>query len=361
MNSSVRPSPTATTTRSRDPFLDNAKAILIIFVVIGHLIAVVHGSGFSDAVYKWIYSFHMPAFVVVTGYLSRSYSGSPRQVKALVSGVLVPYLVFQVIVRVEPWLLHEEPLHLNIFTPGWSAWFLLALFAWRLLVPVLKQLRFPVLTSVLIALASVLAGGISQGLSGARILSYLPFFALGLAMTPENLERFKKAARLRWVRLIALAYVVGVGVVMYLAGDQIKSNWFMMSVLSDIDGDLSSTQHVLFRIVVLAFTTSMLVAVLVLVPQREYFFTKMGAVTLTVYLLQSGTLLIPRHYLSAWDGWSATTVLLLMLVGVGYAFLLASRPVQYLTKWLVDPVGTFRWLGRLIFVKEPPSVVTAKG
>lgn len=318
----------------------------------------VHGSGFSTAAYKWIYSFHMPAFVVVTGYLSRSYRGSPRQVRALVSGILVPYLVFQVIVRVEPWLLFGEPLHLNIFTPGWSAWFLLALFAWRLLVPVLQRLRFPVLASVLVVLASVLAGGLSQSLSAARTISYLPFFALGLAMTPENLERFKRVARLPLTRVVALVYVVAVGVLMYVFSAWVKSGWFMMSVLSAIEGDLSSTQHVLMRIAILAFTTSMTIAILILIPQREMFFSKMGAVTLTVCLLQSGTLLIPRHFLERWDGWSAPTVLLLMVVGVVYTFVLASRPVQYLTKWIVDPIGTFTWIRRLVFKPDETSVRT---
>jgi fucose 4-O-acetylase-like acetyltransferase len=297
----------------------------------------------------------MPAFVVITGYLSRSYRGSPRQIKALVSGVLVPYLVFQVIVRVEPWLLFGEPLHLNIFTPAWSNWFLLALFAWRLMVPVLQWLRFPVLCSLIVVLLSVFAGGISQGLSGARILSYLPFFALGLAMTPARLEVFKRWARTAPARLIAGTYVLVVGILMYVLRDWVDSDWFMMSVLSAIDGDLSSTQHVLMRLVVLAFTTSMLVAILVLVPQRQLFFTHMGAATLTMYLLQEATLLIPRHYIAQWDGWSAPMAALLVIVGAGYALVLGTQPVQRITKWLVDPVGTFGWLRRLAF-KESESV-----
>jgi len=350
-------SKTSPAVRTRDPYLDNAKVILIVFVVVGHLIAVIGVSGFSDAVYKWIYAFHMPAFVVITGYLSRSYRGTPKQIKALVSGVLVPYLVFQVIVRVEPWLFFDEPLHLNIFVPGWSNWFLLALFAWRLLVPVLQRLRYPVLSSVLIALASVLADGISQGLSGARILSYLPFFALGLALTPERVDAFKAMARRSWVRGIALIYVVAVGVVMYVAGDGIRRSWFMMSVLSAIEGDLSSTQHVVLRVCVMAFTTSMLTAILILIPQRRTFFSSMGAVTLTMYLLQEATLLVPRHFIAAWDGWTAPTVLLLMLGGVLYAFLLGSRPVQKVTAWLVDPIGTFGWLRRLVFAPDERTAV----
>ncbi|WP_166983917.1 acyltransferase family protein [Paramicrobacterium fandaimingii] len=338
--------------KKRDSYLDNAKVILLMFVVMGHLIAVINSSGFADAAYKWIYSFHMPAFVAITGYLSRSYRGDPRQVKALITGVLVPYLVFQFIVRVEPWLFFGEPLHLNFFTPGWSSWFLLALFAWRLLVPVLKHLRYPVLFSVIIVFMSVLYDGISQGLSGARILSYLPFFALGLALTPERLEAFKRIARKPLIRIAALAYLAGAFAVMFIASEWVKSSWFMMSVLSNIDGDLSNSQHLVLRACVLAFTTSMLVAVLALVPQRQLFFTHMGSVTLTMYMLQGVTLMFPRHFIDQWDGWTWPTVILLMIAGVLYTLLLGSRPVQYLTKWLVDPIGTFDWLRRFIFKKE---------
>lgn len=341
--------------KQRDSYLDNAKVLLLILVVVGHLIAVISSSGFSETAYKWIYSFHMPAFVVITGYLSRSYRGTPNQIRSLVSGVLVPYLVFQVIVRVEPWLFFGEPLHLNFFVPAWSNWFLLALFAWRLLVPVLQKLRFALMFSVVIALLSVLYGGIDQGLSGARILSYLPFFVLGLSLTPDHLERFKRFARAPLARVGAAVYVIAVAVLIYVAGERVQRSWFMMSTMSAIDGDLSNFEHVVLRLAVMAFTTSMLTAVLILVPQRRLFFTYMGSATLTMYLLQEATLLIPRHYIAAWDGWTAPTVALLMLGGVVYALLLGTRPVQAATKWIVDPVGTFTWLRKLVFKPDEPA------
>lgn len=344
--------------RQRDAYLDNAKVLLLILVVVGHLLAVVSGSGFSEAAYKWIYSFHMPAFVVITGYLSRSYRGTPNQIRSLVSGVLVPYLVFQVVVRVEPWLLFGEPLHLNFFVPAWSNWFLLALFAWRLLVPVLQKLRFALLFSVIIALLSVIYGGIDQGLSGARILSYLPFFVLGLSVTPEHLERFKRIARMPLARIAAAGYVSAVAVGLYLAGDRVQRALFMMSGVSAIKGDFTNLEHVVLRLAIMTFTTSMLVAILILVPQRRLFFTYMGSATLTMYLLQEATLLIPRHYIAQWDGWTAPTVLLLMVAGVLYALLLGTRPVQYLTKWIVDPIGTFAWLRKLVFKPDEAAVTT---
>lgn len=339
--------------KPRDPYLDNGKVILIALVVVGHLLAAVAASRFGDTAYKWIYTFHMPAFVVITGYLSRSYRGEPRQVRALVTGVLVPYLVFQVIVRAEPWLFFGEPLHLNFFTPAWSNWFLLALFAWRLLVPVLNAIRYPLTCSLVLALLSVLYGGISQGLSGARILSYLPFFVLGLTVTPERLEAFKRFARRLWARAAAAAFVAAVAILLYVADDRVPSGWLMISGLAS--GDYSNLQQLLIRVAVMMLATAMLLAILVLVPQRRMFFSSLGSVTLTIYLLQEATLLIPRHFLAMVPAWSAPMVMLLMLGGALYALLLGSRPVQRATRWLVDPIGTFAVLRRLAFVERMPE------
>ncbi len=42
-----------------------------------------------------VYTFHMPAFVIISGYFSRGFAGRPEQMRRLVSGVLVPYVVFE--------------------------------------------------------------------------------------------------------------------------------------------------------------------------------------------------------------------------------------------------------------------------
>src|SRR5699024_6611622 len=71
------PEPTAPlpAARTRDPFLDNARGILVALVVIGHTLESfeVTTETAGGALYTWIYSFHMAAFVAISGYLSRSY------------------------------------------------------------------------------------------------------------------------------------------------------------------------------------------------------------------------------------------------------------------------------------------------
>lgn len=66
----------AIVTKGRNLFIDNVKAFTIILVVIGHCIQ--YGSGnayldnadyFDNQLFSFIYSFHMPLFMLISGYL----------------------------------------------------------------------------------------------------------------------------------------------------------------------------------------------------------------------------------------------------------------------------------------------------
>src|SRR5699024_6100572 len=86
--------PAPAPSQPRDPYLDNARSILITLVVIGHVVESI-GSYWAGALYTWIYAFHMPAFVAITGYFSRSFRNEPRQLARLLSTVAVPYVIFE--------------------------------------------------------------------------------------------------------------------------------------------------------------------------------------------------------------------------------------------------------------------------
>ena len=58
----------------RDPWLDNAKMTLVTLVVIGHMWTLLPETGLNRHLYDFLYSWHIPAFVLVTGYLSRSFT-----------------------------------------------------------------------------------------------------------------------------------------------------------------------------------------------------------------------------------------------------------------------------------------------
>ena len=80
---------------SRDPWLDNVKMVLVTLVVVGHAIGLVEATQGSHWVYDFIYLWHIPAFVFVSGYLSKSFEWDRRRMKSLLYTLAIPYLIFE--------------------------------------------------------------------------------------------------------------------------------------------------------------------------------------------------------------------------------------------------------------------------
>lgn len=169
----------------RDNRLDTLKGFLIILVVLGHLIRECgYQEGLNQSISLYIYSFHMPLFILVSGFLTRRKS----DIKIFWGGVLniiVPLLVFQFIsvlpgVLTNPSLLHSISFYL---TPYWTLWYLLSLIIWRFFIQfVSKQiLGKPILLIVISIIVSLLSGLIHNGevLSIQRTLNFFPFFLFG--------------------------------------------------------------------------------------------------------------------------------------------------------------------------------------
>ncbi len=58
--------------QQRDPKIDFAKGVLIVLVVLGHCIQISYAGSnefYSNGLFKLIYSFHMPAFMLISGWL----------------------------------------------------------------------------------------------------------------------------------------------------------------------------------------------------------------------------------------------------------------------------------------------------
>lgn len=63
----------------RDAFFDNAKYAAIVLVAVGHAWEPLRdGSRAVSALYMLVYAFHMPAFIIISGYFSRSFEARPE-------------------------------------------------------------------------------------------------------------------------------------------------------------------------------------------------------------------------------------------------------------------------------------------
>ena len=343
------PPPSAPSTKARDPFLDNARGILIALVVVGHTLECFEAISepFGETLRIWIYSFHMPAFVAISGYLSRSYRNEPRQVRRLLTAMLVPYVIFQLLHELVKMLLLGHEYQLDLVTPAWTLWFLLALLKWRLLTPVLRSLRHPLVFAVALAVLMPLDPQLGETFSLGRVFQMLPFFVLGLVTTPALLTRITSLPRRG---LFGAVILVGAMAVSFATHQHLSVTRFFLRE-SYADGPYETWLAIIVQLLVLASGVIGTIALLMITPAGRTIWTALGVRSLTIYLLHP-MILLPIRYLEepfGWvDAWWAPFPLI--VVGLALTALLSRKVVSTATSWLTDPP-----VGDLLVRPEEPA------
>ena len=316
----------------RDAYLDNAKGLLIVLVVIGHAIEQAHDTMAGNALYLLIYSFHMPAFVLITGYLTRGFKATPRGYLKIVTTLLVPYVIFQTLHRLCSTVLAGDPFTLRLLDPEWTLWFLLATAWWRALAPLLMKLPHRLPIAVAVSLGVGFLPELPSILAVNRTLTLLPFFVLGLSIRPRHLELVKKhfargSGLITFVILGALAWGI--------QGAIPNDTFFYNASFHELTG--VTGQSILYRLATLTTGVVGTCAVLAIVPLQKTWWTHLGRFSMYVYMLHAIVLHVLRSFeLINWPD-SAFDVSLVAAAAVALSLLLASRPVRKVTKPVVQP------------------------
>lgn len=333
--------------KSRDPHWDNIRYLsgtLVVFVHMMNTIADREGL-------RWLYiatwAMRVPVFVLVAGYFSSAGTLSPREARRLIESILVPYLAIGLLHTLQRQYMSEGgfgegPWTFFTVEPAWGLWFLMSLLFWRAGLPYLAQLRYPLATSVVVALAAGYVANIGTTLSLSRTLAFLPFFLLGWKIR-EGL--FAGALRARWSLITAWAVLGTAFAVAWVIRLDVKLNWFRMKgqygTADPLDAPFAWTVR---AAVLLAGMVIALSLVRVVPRQRLPFVTYLGAGGLYIYLLHP---LVLRPVKSVWGfdwvgPWHEQLLVVLMAVGLSAA--LASPPVRALARPLVQP--RLPWLFR---------------
>ena len=329
----------------RDPWLDNVKMVLVTVVVIGHALVMVPDDGPNGHIYDFVYAWHIPAFVLVTGYLSRGFEWNRRYLWSLFCTVAVPYLLFELLMM--SYRTHRggedigAPMWLN---PHWPMWYLAGVFLWRLATPLLKRHWASIPVTVALSLVFPTIGADwTWYLDLNRVVGFLPFFTIGLFLSPAVLRelRSRTAAIAGGAVLLGLWWLVG------HAQGWLSTRWLYYSFPYD-SVDTTPEQGPWVRLALLAVSAVAALAVLALVPRRRTRFTDLGAATMVVYLVH-GFAIRELGYLG-YDDWAQAagwwTILPTTAIAIAIALVLAWQPVSSRLVWLVDPIGSVTRLRR---------------
>ncbi len=330
------------------PFWDNARFACIVLVVLGHAIQrLTYDSDVALGLYLLVYAFHMPAFAMISGYFSRSGPPTRRQMARVVTDILVPYVIFETLWTITKWLV-EGRIDPNLSQPSWTLWFLLALGIFRLVLPYLALLRWPLVWTVVISLGAGYLPNIDSTFSLSRTLGLLPFFTLGWWLSEHGIvDRFRLLApRAWWVRPTAVLTLAVAGFCAWFFIDTWKamdlSSWLFYN---DSYADLGETAWWAGGVRLALMTTALVlsIAFFALVPRGSHRWTHFGQYTMYVYLLHSFALYpfrqsgVLRDLDPTWVWLPLVTVLAVVIAAA-----LATKPVRRVFRPLVEPRP--RWL-----------------
>ena len=182
---------------------DNIRYILLFNVIAEHMLTQ------TDINYNWLVTvivcwsrmITMPGFCFISGYFSKK---GDKCYQSAVSDFLIPYIIFNSL-----FVLCWGSSAPNIFTPTFAYWYMMCMFAWKLVTKALQQIKYVIPLSFITALlVGAFCPDVGHFLSLSRTIGFLPFYVIGMKMSREDVRRLEELPKLP-VILVTMA-VLGV-------------------------------------------------------------------------------------------------------------------------------------------------------
>lgn len=320
--------------RQRDYKMDNFRLLLIFLVLMGHFMELFKGE-LTSSLYKIIYSFHMPAFLFLTGFFARF------DRRKIVFQLIYPYILFQIIYQAFDALVYKEKdtFTIKFGTPYWLLWYLLITIFCYLLLPLFdsknKSSRTTiVITSIILALLSGFDTSLGYYGSLARFFSFLPFFVVGYYASHTE----KKQKHPLWFALL-------LGVLL------ITASYYVIS-LPEITKDVlygsysykKAEYNAYIKLFLLLLGFAWIAFLLFIIPNKKIpLLSVLGQNTLSVFLLHGFLVrLAKKHKIFCYS--EAENLLYAVILSVTIICLLGN---PWSSKWF-DRIFTGKWIDHLL-------------
>ncbi|MGN0521692.1 MAG: acyltransferase family protein [Eubacterium sp.] len=318
---------------------DNVKIFLMFTVVLGHLITYYTAeSTILKSIYFFIYIFHMPAFVFVSGLLMK------KTIKLKRYDKIFSYLILGFIIKFLKFFIDAVTLkstEIKLFDENTVAWYAFAIFIFGLVTIYLQ--RFNRLHIFLLALVVGIVAGYDSSadtfLSLGRIFAFYIFFYAGFCLEPQKIIDFTNKI---WVKIISAIVFFATAIVVYLKIDDI--NWLLKLLKGKNPYEaLSKLEQYagLFRLGHYIIAFALIFAVIALIPNVKTFFTKLGSRTLSIYTFHTALIYVLRRVFDLDDVmkaiWPAHYEMLTFVVVALIILITSLKPLNDLLIKLINP------------------------
>lgn len=260
---------------------DNAKFLLIFLVVFGHVAGSFDStSAFLERTVYFIYIFHMPAFLFLSGLLAK------RTIDAGAYEKTLTYLVLYVFMKLFRFLVYRFVLGkssgITLLSEDGVPWFALTLFFCYLITMGIRKWNpvYAMTVFVILGMTAGYATDLGEYLTGMRLLTFYPFFLSGYYFEPETIRRYSANKKWKAVAAILLAAALCLS---FFIQDKIRLGFFKGKAgyealdMMPYGGLLRGVYYLVVLLIILC--------ILVWIPEKDGIFSKWGKRSIQVYAL----------------------------------------------------------------------------
>lgn len=318
-------------------YFDNLKCILIALVVVGHAIDICATGGhrMARAAFIFIYAFHMPLFIFISGlFVKKASLDAGKTVQRVVFFCILGFAA-KLILQIVP-VLYMHPFKLSLLSDGGLPWYMFAMAAFYSLAFLFRNIdsRIVMIASIILGCFVGYDSSIGDFLYLSRIIVFFPFFWAGVMLEPETLESLSKKKSFRIVGAIVLMGFAS-ACILHTAGMYDYRPLFTgRNSFSVVAIENCSFLNRLIAYVISAVTCF---GVMAIVPHMKLpVITETGARSLSIYLFHYVILQVCQYsgLLQAINSLPGSGWTLLILLGIAIALITSIPQLMIPLNWL---------------------------
>jgi fucose 4-O-acetylase-like acetyltransferase len=324
--------------RNRIAKWDNLKFVLILSVVLGHMYARFDEYDSVRKVIFFIYSYHMPAFVFISGLFAKKAIDGKRYDK--IFHFLLLFLVTKLVLFVTRSAISGKQ-SLSFLEINDVSWYAFAVFVFYLVTIFLKQYQrtWVMAAAILFACFAGYTDEINTFLSASRIITFYPFFLAGYYMNPQKILEVTNKS---WVKAASVLYMLSAAI---LISVKLDSVYWLLKILkgkTPYSGLKHLAQYGFFlRMGWYLYAGLFIVSLIALMPSVYSIFSVIGSRTMQVYCLHYIPMLLffDKFKGGSWLQriWPAHFLWLVLLAGILVTCVLAVSPFTVAVRCIVMP------------------------
>lgn len=272
--------------KTRSSYIDNLKTVLIFSVVIGHFAeAALEQSDVFKSLFIWLYFFHMPLFIFVSGYLSKRLIHNKERVLQKSFEYFTLYIIMKISLSIIKSICTGDKVAFSLFSETSVPWYLFAMILMYITSYALRNYNQKIVFILFVVLA-VFVGydkEVRDFFVLSRFIVFYPFFIIGLNCQENTLEKLKSKKVLIPLATIVLLVTLSIA---YLFPDIVYEFRPMLTArnpYTSLDEPLESYGP-LCRLFVYIVGSVISFAILIIIPKFNFgYISKIGCRTLPIF------------------------------------------------------------------------------